>query len=297
MAGVLVRGLLTAAVLAAVGLGLAPADTSGQASAAFETPRGEAPAVRGLWVWQDVPAAQMVAFARATQTNRLWLATSSDASRREARNLRRTLALAAPSPEHPRPIRVAALGGSPRWAVHPRWALAWAEGTQRTTPLVDLHVDVEPHALDAWDTKRKDLLRGYLRMLDLLHDLPGSLSVDIPFWYPGMKVDGRGLATQVARRVDHVTVMSYRDHAAGSNSVLSISAAWLRVGDRTGTPVTLGLETTPSDECTYCTFWEEGAAALAAERAVVQARAAAGHRSFAGTAVHDWNSWRALRDR
>ncbi len=224
------------------------------------------------------------------------MATSIRPTRREARNLQRLLRRVGPH------VRVAALGGDPSWATHPARAMRWARHAQARTPLRDLHVDVEPYALPGH--RRPARLRAdYLRVLDRLARLPGRLTVDVPFWYAGQRVAvrdcgrcrprQRSFAAQLLARTDGVTVMAYRDHARGANGVNAVSARWLRIADRVGGEVMLGVETNPSQGCPHCTYWEEGADALTAQLQRV-ARDNAVHRSFTGTAVHDWYGWRAL---
>jgi hypothetical protein len=243
---------------------------------------------RGLWVWQDVKPAPVVSFADDHRVTRLWLATPSDPTAADRARLTKTVRLG----KHHR-VRVSALGGSPRWAMHPHWALDWAERALDVAPFAGLHVDVEPYSLNRWDTDRRRVVTGYLRMLDQLHELPGRLEVDVPFWFGTIKARGHTLADEVLTRVDAVTVMSYRDEATGTNGILAVSRDWLRRGARADIPVRLGAETNELSDCTYCTFYEEGSAALNREQRQVTRRLA-GQPAFAGVAVHDLVGWRGL---
>ena len=97
------------------------------------------------------------------------------------------------------------------------------------------------------------------------------------------------------RRVNGVTVMSYRDTGTGPNSMLAVSQDWLARGKAAGKRVRLGAETGPLADCPYCTFAEEGATHLDAELSKVDAatRTAA---AFGGIAVHHYGAWRSLPD-
>jgi hypothetical protein len=243
---------------------------------------------RGLWVWQDVKPAPVLTFAGEHRVTRLWLATPAEPTRADSARLTRTIRMGAR--QH---VRISALGGSPRWATHPRWAVEWAKRSLAAAPFDGLHVDVEPYSLGRWDTDRRRVVTGYLRMLDLLDGLPGRLEVDVPFWYGTVRARGHTLADEVLTRVDAITVMSYRDEAMGTNGILAVSRDWLARGARADIPIRLGAETNELTDCTYCTFYEEGATALDREQRQVTRRLA-DRSAFAGVAVHDLMGWRAL---
>ena len=86
----------------------------------------------------------------------------------------------------------------------------------------------------------------------------------MPFWYGEYTVGAKNLADEVLKRVNAVTVMSYRDTGTGPNSMLAISQDWLTRGAAAGKRVRLGAETSPLPDCTHCTFAEEGATRLTA---------------------------------
>nr|BFE66704.1 hypothetical protein GCM10020092_000050 [Actinoplanes digitatis] len=115
----------------------------------------------------------------------------------------------------------------------------------------------------------------------------------MPFWLGEYKVGSRNLADEVLRRVNGVTVMSYRDTATGTNSILSISQDWLARGRAAGKRVRLGAETGPLADCPHCTFHEEGATRLVRELAKVDA-ATRRTAAFGGIAVHHYRAWRTL---
>lgn len=253
--------------------------------------REQASADRGLWVWQSVGPAAIVRFAEANHVSTLWLATSSSPGPAERERLTRTVHRAA---RHG--VSVAALGGSPRWGTHPAWAVEWARASLRAAPFRGVHLDVEPYALQRWHGDRQRVIRLYLTMLDQVGALRGPLDVDVPFWYGTVRTHGHTLADEVLARVDHVTVMSYRDRAIGPNSIVDVSRDWLRRADAAGVGLRLGAETNRLGGCPQCTFHEEGADALVRQQRRVVDRLA-GRPSFDGVAVHDWAGWSALLER
>lgn len=93
--------------------------------------------------------------------------------------------------------------------------------------------------------------------------------------------------------MDAVTVMTYRDTVQGENSLMAVAADMLLRGVTANRPVRLAVETQPLSDCPYCTFYEEGSQAMTAALSQVDL-AAAQYASFAGIAVHHYDSWVAL---
>jgi hypothetical protein len=272
-------------VLAATALALPAASSAGGAGL---TP--VAPNTRAMWVWDDQPAGEIVPWAAERGVSEIFLhvrpAALTDGSMTRLREMKQRA--------DANGIRITALGGDPAWTTNHAAALAWQRTVVATGVFAGVHVDVEPYLLAAWTTNLPATLKSYLALLDKLRaasTLP--IEADVPFWYGQYTVGGKNLADEVLRRVKAVTVMSYRDTATGPNSVLAVSADWLRRGAVAGKRVRLGLETGPLADCTHCTFAEEGATRLGAAMAEVDA-ATRTSPAFAGIAVHRYGTWRDL---
>lgn len=242
-----------------------------------------------MWVWSAGPPAELVDFATAAGIDRLYVFVTGSPDRAEKKRLRRLGERASDAG-----IDLWALAGEPRWALHQREALRWQRTALDLDVFVGTHLDVEPHALPAWDSDRDRVVRGYLDLLDRAQAAsPLPLHVDVPFWYGTIPFGPQTLADAVLERVDGVTVMSYRDTATGPNSLWAVAEDMLVRGDGAGTPVELAVETNPLPDCPHCTFAEEGAAAMYEVVATVDALAS-DHPSYAGFAVHDYDGFCAL---
>lgn len=70
-----------------------------------------------------------------------------------------------------------------------------------------LHLDVEPHTFDDWDSNREQYLRDYVRMLEAvrasLDDIPLKLSISIPHFYDSIISD-------LVQYADKIVVMVYK---------------------------------------------------------------------------------------
>jgi hypothetical protein len=245
------------------------------------------PNTRAMWLWSNPAPADVVAWARAQGVREILAYTPTKPDIAWLRDLRARSAAAG--------ISLAALGGDPAWTTQHAAALSWVRAVTATGLFDAVHVDVEPHALAAWQTDQARTAQQYVNLLEKLNAATTlRLEVDVAFWYGEVSLPKKqNLADEVLRRVDAVTVMSYRDTASGPNSVTAVGADFLRRGAALGRPVRLGVETQPLTECAHCTFAEEGADALDAALAQIEALGSA-QPSFAGIAVHHYDSWRRL---
>jgi hypothetical protein len=242
---------------------------------------------RAMWLWSKPAPAEVVTWAQAHGVREILAYTPAKPDLAWLRDLRTRSAAAG--------ISLAALGGDPAWTTQHAAALSWVRAVASTGLFDAVHVDVEPHALAAWQTDRAKTAQQYVTLLEKLNSATTlRLEADVAFWYGEVLLPAKAnLADEVLRRVDAVTVMSYRDTATGPNSVPAVGADFLRRGAALGKPVRLGVETQPLTECAYCTFAEEGTTALDAALAQIEATGVV-NPSFAGIAVHHYDSWRRL---
>jgi hypothetical protein len=248
------------------------------------------PGTRAMWLWSDAPADEVIAFAVRRGVSEVFVSVSpavaTDGSLPRLRRMRELAGAAG--------IRLSALGGDPSWATDHAAALRWQRAVVATGLFAGLHVDVEPYALPGWTTAYQATAKGYLAVLDKLRTgSPLPVEADVPFWYGQYRVGGQNLANEVLKRVAAITVMSYRDTGVGPNSILDVSRDWLVRGSASGKRVRLGAETGALPDCGYCTFAEEGATRLGNELAEVDAATRSTY-SFAGIAIHHYDSWRDL---
>ncbi|MBG0833319.1 hypothetical protein HS041_37080 [Planomonospora sp. ID67723] len=269
----------TLAVLVVAAVALAPA-------AACAAPAG----TRAMWLWQKADPAAVVRWATAQKVSEIFAYVPPKLSGSERTRLAKLKKGADAAG-----IRLAALGGTPEWAFDHAAALAWQRTAMGTGLFHAAHVDVEPYHLPAWKTDQAGTAASFAALLAKLRDAdPRPLEADVPFWYHTVPSGTRTLADEVLARVDAVTVMSYRDTATGTGSIMEISADMLRRGEQAGRPVRLGAETLDLPDCPHCTFYGQSRQALTAALAEVDAAAAA-YPAYAGIAVHDYAAWTALR--
>jgi hypothetical protein len=245
---------------------------------------------RAMWLWSDAPPADVVGWATAKGVSEIFVNVSPTALTNGDLGRLQELKRRADAGR----IRLTALGGDPGWTTDHAAALAWQKTVVTTGIFAGIHLDVEPYLTNGWTNDQQATAKSYLTLLDSLR--AGStlqIDADVPFWLGQFKIGKNNLADEVLTRVNAVTVMSYRDTATGTNSMLSVSLDWLNRGATAGKRVRLGAETGPLPDCTYCTFAEEGSKRLDQELAKVDG-ATRQSAAFGGIAVHRYSAWRAL---
>jgi len=163
-----------------------------------------------------------------------------------------------------------------------------------------INVDIEPHILAEWSTRKMELLAGFLDMSDALmrtvrasgQSLP--VGPAIPFWLDGIELEWKGKRKPVSQHVqdtyDYVALMDYRDHAEGGDGIVSHAMDELRYGAEVKRRVLIGVETLPN-AIKKVSFHHLTEADL--ERELGETRdAVGGMPSFGGFVVHHYGSYR-----
>jgi len=163
-----------------------------------------------------------------------------------------------------------------------------------------INLDIEPHILAEWSSRRMELLANFVEMSDALmrvkresgQDLP--MGPAIPFWLDGIQLEWKGQRKPVSQHVqdiyDFVALMDYRDHADGGDGLVSHAMDELHYGETIGRPVMIGIETMPN-EIRKVSFHHLGEADLERELAATS-RSVGRMRAFGGYVVHHYAAYR-----
>jgi hypothetical protein len=259
------------------------------------TTPGAATLPRSTWVWDTSRPEETVAFAVDHGVGRLYAAVPLDVDRSPLLAQLGRLSTTARAAG----VRVDALGGDPRWVDDPAWVVThWLAPALRTELFTGVHLDVEPWTTSAWRTRRADVVRRYVAMLDTLVAAAGTLPVeaDVPFWFDEVPSASTTLDRDVLRRVAGVAVMAYRNRAEGVDGSIALSAGEVALGEALGKPVRVGQETTgPGADPSAGKRTFHGFTEAAMEEQLARLSAAhSGSRGFAGLAIHDARGWAAI---
>ena len=252
------------------------------------------PGKRATWVWTRPAAKTLVQWAVKHRVAELFVYVGPGVASSPDLKWVRSVSTQA----HAAGIRVSALGGETTWIDTPAAALAWQRSALSTGLFDGVHVDVEPWTRTDWDSRRADVVAGYLEVLrQLATDTTLPLEADIAFWLHEVPTStGTPLDEALMRIVDAVTVMSYRNTATGPDSITAVGAHELATAASAGIPCRLAVETNylgPDPVSRKQTFHGLGRTALDNALAAVDS-AEAGVSSYNGIAIHDYAGWRSL---
>jgi len=174
-------------------------------------------------------------------------------------------------------VAVDALGGDAGWLDDPALAATWAHAALRAGgPALDgVHLDVEPWTLPGWADDPAAGARRWLAVLDAVRDvLPDGvrLGADVPWWLTTVAApQGGALVGAVLDRVDRAVVVAFSDHAAGDDGIAALARPAVEAADAAGVAWAVGVETDTPQVAggAQFTFYDEGAAVLAREAALV----------------------------
>ncbi|KAK7755295.1 hypothetical protein SLS62_002801 [Diatrype stigma] len=290
--------------------------------AATPQPASAAAADRATWLWdattvQDSAAvSDLLAFAGARGVSRIYVGANADVPNAAFGAFVEQCGA--------RGIAVAALIGNPQWVLDQGSPslddnLAWIEQYQASVGsggarFAEVHVDIEPWALDGWDTPatQAKLVAAWQAKMRAVasfgHGLNMTVGADLPFWANTIQAPSSSSASETQTQttmdawtlgvVDSATFMTYRSDPA---QLLDIAAPALAAGDDAaagtgagaGGVVWLAVETTDVGDSTL-SYYGASADKLSADLDTIRAGAET-HAGFAGIAVHDTAGWQALR--
>ena len=163
-----------------------------------------------------------------------------------------------------------------------------------------INLDIEPHVLDDWSSRRELYLQQFLQLSEAWMALKRQsnqrlqIGPAIAFWLDGIAVRHAGQTKPASEHLqdiyDHVVLMDYRNRADGPDGILSHAQDEIAYGRRIGKPVWIGLETAPN-EIRKLTFFDKRPPEMAHEMARVREQLA-GERAWGGFAIHHYRSYR-----
>ncbi len=163
-----------------------------------------------------------------------------------------------------------------------------------------VNLDIEPHILDQWATRKNQLLLQFLDLGQALMELKKksgqllAVGPAIPFWLDGIKLKWNGQNKPVSEHAqdiyDYVALMDYRDHAGGGDGIIAHAMDEMKYAGRSNRKVVVGVEVTPN-ELQKVSFNHLSGPDMERELALTE-KAFLGEPAFAGFAIHHYRGYR-----
>jgi hypothetical protein len=173
-----------------------------------------------------------------------------------------------------------------------------------------INIDIEPYVIGEWSSRAPSLQIQYFDMLDKMMQRKVAsgqnlnVGAAIPRWYDVApectRVTWKGNAKPCNQHVqdtlDYVSIMDYKDYAAGAGGIITDGQNEINYGDTIGKKVIIGVETSQISargDPEVISFQEEGRTYM--EGQLDQVYTAFGsNSSFLGIVVHHRDSYRRL---
>ncbi len=280
---------------------------------------------RAIYVWGDaykilespIETGNLIQFARYHGINTFFFYTDTSGLTGNPALYREFILKA-----HSNNLYVHALNGRSAWTTDHQAAvnyimtvLNYNKNSQPTEKFDGIYLDIEPYTLSSWEkdpdgnsfslarsSVNKNLAIQYLQLLSSINNTISAsgetltFGEDIPFWLDsnGFELTYNGktklLSSHIQDQTDFITVMDYTDNY---NNAITWAAYEINYGIAAGKYVVISFETQKLDN-PESTFFEEGNVAL--ENAFKQVSYSLSSKSsFKGFAIHDYNSYKALR--
>jgi hypothetical protein len=261
------------------------------------------PIVRGTYIWEAHEVIQnsqeILDFAKEKNLNWLYVRLDLEQPYSSYSSFVKQAAAAG--------IEVHAMGGHPIWALEenrPRmlrlvnYVKNYNRAVEGNERFHGIHLDIEPYVLPAWRENSQQVISEWTANLDafvteLKKDSNLEASMDMAVWLDKYKVTGQdmSLSKWMINRMDHVSLMAFRDVAEGSNGIVAVSKEEIAFADELGKPIKISVEIKASHEGDHITFYEEGAAYMEEELAKLP-DLLKDSPSFTGSVVHAYTYWK-----
>ncbi len=260
--------------------------------------------VKATWIWDariiTEQSEEIIAFAKQNEINLIYLHIEPTTIRPQDY---RTFIQAASRAS----IRVEALGGDPNWAYVANresiselisWVKAYNRSAKAEEQFRGIHVDIEPYLLPEWKKDQDAVVKQWMKNVVYLvaetkKDSDLRVGADLPFWIDSVHVPGESekVSNWMVERLDSITLMAYRNHANGPNGIVDIVHKIVADANALKSDsVVVGVNILESDEGDNVSFHQDGTAEMENQLAILEDELA-NNPAFAGSAIHDYESW------
>lgn len=262
---------------------------------------------KGTWIWDSTMILReqenLLQFALDNRVTNIYLHIDQDRVSQQAYQsfIRRA---------HELNMKVEALAGTPEWVFadqHHRiqrfiaWVAQYNASVEPNERFVGLHFDIEPYALEEWETDRQGILENWMDTIRFIEegtkavDAGFTLFFDIPFWIHKISIPGTeySFSAWLLEKADGLVIMDYRNAALGNNGMIELAKPILREATTLNKQAVVAVDTAPSSEGDHTTFYSFRSEVMEAELLIAMEKLSP-YEGYGGLAIHDYTNWREL---
>ncbi|RNB84851.1 copper amine oxidase N-terminal domain-containing protein [Brevibacillus fluminis] len=259
---------------------------------------------KGTWIWDatiiKTDQEKIFKFARDNDLTTIYLQIDKGVPETVYQNFVRSAT--------EKQIKVEALAGRPQWALTNNqnqikdflsWVKAYNAAVESEERFAGLHFDIEPYILAEWKTNQKLVIENWMENMRFIEkETKGSglkITLDVPFWLHLVKLPNSNysMSAWLMEKADSVVIMDYRNTALGNDGIVANAHTLLREASTLKRQAIVAVETAPSSEGAFTTFYSLNVGAMKTELQVAKEKLSH-YSSYAGFAIHDYKSWTEL---
>ncbi|MDR0267557.1 hypothetical protein [Paenibacillus sp.] len=207
-------------------------------------------------------------------------------------------------------IEVHAMGGNPSWALQEtrekmmtlvKYVKDYNLAVKGDERFHGIHLDIEPYLLPEWNADPERVISNWISNIDafvteLKKGSQLQASMDLAVWLDKYKVPGEIISVSkwMIDRMDHVSLMAFRNTANGSNGIVDVSKEEIAFADELGKLILISVEMKESHEGQHVSFYEKGAKYMEGELAKLP-EMLKDSPSYTGNIVHAYEYWKSAK--
>ncbi|WP_026702185.1 hypothetical protein [Salibacterium aidingense] len=205
-------------------------------------------------------------------------------------------------------IEVHAMGGHPSWALKEEesrmldlvdYVKTYNDSVEEGQKFSGIHLDIEPYTQPSWAENQQDILSQWMDNIELFvnetkRESNLEASMDLAMWFDNTETPGQPdtpFNEWVIDKMDHTSVMAFRDKAEGSGGILDMAQNEVDYAESIDKDVIISVEMKENKANPHISFHDEGEAVMEEELDLVDEELQS-YSSYQGYIVHAYRYWK-----
>lgn len=204
-------------------------------------------------------------------------------------------------------IEVHAMGGHPSWALKKEksrmlnlvdYVKTYNQSVDKEQRFLGIHLDVEPYTEPSWAEDQQEILSQWMDNIELFvnetkRESNLEASMDLAMWFDDTETPGHPdtpFNEWVINKMDHTSVMAFRDHAEGSGGILNAAQNEVNYAESIDKNIIISVEMKKNTANPHISFYDEGEDVMEEELDIVNEELGS-YSSYQGHVVHAYRYW------
>ncbi|MFQ3544066.1 hypothetical protein Q7A53_08260 [Halobacillus rhizosphaerae] len=207
-------------------------------------------------------------------------------------------------------IEVHAMGGHPTWALEEgrphlekliNYVKDYNNHSSDAQQFTGIHLDVEPYVNPSWTSDEQEILRTWMDNITMFVEETKNAnlesSMDLAMWFDDTPTPGKPdtpFNKWVISKVDHTSVMAFRDYAEGSGGIVDMTKNEVKYADELNKELYISVEMKDVSN-KVITFHDNGKQAMRKQLSLADEDLGQ-HNSYQGHIIHSYKYWKNAKE-